>query len=65
MQKSKTRYIVLAAAILLLLPFVSSFLGLTVDWLFFVETGFTAERMVRATERLYDSLCDAKRVSEQ
>ena len=42
MQKRKTLIIVLAIALLFILPLLSSFLGLAVDWLFFAETGYTA-----------------------
>jgi uncharacterized membrane protein (UPF0182 family) len=42
MHKNRSRIIVLAVVVLLLLPLVSSFLGLAVDWLFFAETGYTA-----------------------
>jgi uncharacterized membrane protein (UPF0182 family) len=42
MQIRTSRFIVLAVALLLLIPLVSSFLGLAIDWLFFAETGYTA-----------------------
>lgn len=38
----KKSFLILAAVVLLLLPFVFSLLTLCTDWLFFAETGFTA-----------------------
>jgi len=42
MQRRRTVLIILAAALLLALPLLWSFLDLIADWLFFAETGYTA-----------------------
>lgn len=42
MSKNKLGYIILFAVIFLILPLIFSVLNLYIDWLFFVETGFTA-----------------------
>lgn len=42
MRKRNFRYIVLFGAAVLVLPLLLGFLGLVTDWLFFVETGYSA-----------------------
>jgi uncharacterized membrane protein (UPF0182 family) len=42
MDRAKARYVILLGILLLVLPFLFSFLGLFVDWLFFKETGYSA-----------------------